>query len=168
MPETPTYLLPTAAQNYPSAEELLESAGGLVECNVTVPFWRRADGSDVVVRVRGLDTPTQEEIRLLAARAVDPQDRARGVTRHGPTFAAATLARGLTAPVLNQQQAAGLVRGRHAASVELLVNFIWAISAVDQEAINAIVAGEAAADLEAATAALDDRGVEDRGEPAAE
>lgn len=161
--QTPTHLLPTRlpdGQSYPSAAELLEAAGGLVECNVTVPFWRRADGSDVTVRIRGLDLPTQEEIRLRAARAVKPEDRARGVARHGPTFAAATLAAAFTAPGLTVQQAEGLVRGRHAAAVELLVNFIWTISAVDQETIDAIVAGEAAADLAAAAEQLADPGVD--------
>lgn len=164
MAETPRHLLPTRladGEDYPSVDELM-ALGGLVACTVRVPFWRRADGADVPVRVSGLDLPTQEAIRLQAARAVKKEDRERGVRQHGPTFAAATLAAALAAPRLTFEQAMALVRGRHAAGVELLVNFIWAISAVDQETVDAIVAAEAEAEL-AAEAPADEL---DAGEPA--
>ncbi len=151
MPETPTHLLPTAQPAaYPSTEDLLGSAGGTVESNVTVPFWTLADGSPVTVRVRALDFPTQSKVRLRAMRAVDPKDRAIGISRDEAVFAAATLAEGIANPRLTLDQALSLIRGRHARAVELLVNYIWTLSAVDQETINAVVDAEAASDLAAA------------------
>jgi hypothetical protein len=169
MSDTPAYLLPVAppATGYPTVEDLLGGAGGVVECNVTVPFWVRADGSAATVRVRGLDLEAQERIRLKAARAVAPEDRALGSTQHGPTFAAATIAEAFTAPVLTFEQAYKLLKGRHAKSIELLVNYIWAISAVSQESLDAIVANEAAADM-AAAQQLAAAGVDASGQPPAE
>lgn len=135
----PDFLLPTPLapdESYASVSDIL-TCDDLAEVTIHVPFWNNA-----ALRVRALDLETQDAIRMAAGRAVKPIDRERGIVQHSPTFAAETFQRGIVQPMFTKEQAQAIVR-KHAKAVELVVNFVWALSAMSQEEIHAIVAAEA-------------------------
>lgn len=142
----PSRLAPN--EDYASLGDILE-VQDIAEATVHLDFWQRG-GRPLAVRVRGLSLEAQDQIRMLAARAVDPKDRKLGVKQHWPTFVAMTLAFGLISPTLTPEQAKALIR-KNAVACEQLCNFIWFLSAVRQETIDAIVG-----DLARAEAAAED------------
>jgi hypothetical protein len=123
-------------EDFARLDDILECQD-IPEITIRVPWWSRK-GKPMAVRVRGLDLEQQEQVRTTAARAVQEVDRARGVKQHWPTFVTMTLALGLASPVLTYDQAKRLGK-KNARACEQIANFIWAISSVAQDRIDAIV-----------------------------
>ncbi|NJO81673.1 MAG: hypothetical protein HC828_02140 [Blastochloris sp.] len=125
-----------AGEDYASLDELL-ACDDRVECTVRVPHWKRK-GQAMALRVRGLSLEQQDTIRMQAGRKVPAGDRAIGVRQHWPTFVTATIREGVTAPAMTAEQAAAFAH-KNPRACELLSDFIWLISGIDQREIESIV-----------------------------
>ena len=121
-------------QAYATLDEIL-ACSDLPELDVSVDFWPGSDGRPLLLRVRGLDLVEQDRVRTAAARAVDPADRALGVTQHWPTFVIHSLALGVAVPRMTVERARPLAQ-KNARACELLVDLIWTISASSQARID--------------------------------
>ena len=123
-----------AGEDFARLEDILDCQD-IPEITIRVPWWRRK-GKPMAVRVSGLDLDQQDQVRTAAARAVQETDRARGVKQNWPTFVCLTLALGMTSPVLTYDQAKRLAK-KNARACEQIANFIWVISSVSQDRIDA-------------------------------
>lgn len=123
-------------EDYARLDDILECQD-IPEITIRVPWWRRK-GVPMAVRVRGLNLEEQEQVRTKAARDVHEQDRARGVKQHWPTFVTMAIALGMVSPSLTYDQAKRLTK-KNAKACEQIANFIWVISSLEQDRIDAIV-----------------------------
>jgi hypothetical protein len=124
-------------EDFASLDDILECQD-IPEITIRVPWWRRK-GKPMPIRVRGLNLEQQDQVRNAAARAVHPEDRARGIKQHWPTFVTMTLALGLAAPGLTYDQAKRVAK-KNVAACQQIANFIWTISSAEQSQIATIVA----------------------------
>lgn len=126
-----------AGDDYASVDDILECQD-IPESTIYVPFWKRR-GKPVALRVRGLDLEQQDKVRMAAARRVAKEDRELGIKQHYPTLVTATLCEGIVSPKLTPEQATKL-RKKNAVACAAIAEYIWHLSRVDQEYVNARVA----------------------------
>lgn len=125
MPLYPTTLEP--GEDYASVDDIMES-NDLTEATIRIPQWKRR-GKPVVIRVRALSLAQREAIQK------------ESTTKDGVDHIAeieATLREGCVVPRFDVLQAARL-RHKNGAILEQVATFIWSLSSIDQELIDATV-----------------------------
>lgn len=119
------------AGEYASAADLLEQSD-LLEQDVTVTRWHK-NGKPLRVRVRALDLIAQDDIECASLR----KHPVTGLWyQHPPSYAAATLRRGVIVPALNDDQAERM-RQHNPVIIGELVQYIWLMSALDEKRLEA-------------------------------
>lgn len=125
-PLTPTKLQP--GEEYASVDDIL-ACSDLTEAIVRVPHWKR-NGAALALRVRALSLEQKDRI-LRESRARDGQlDEVAQIC--------ATLREGCLMPRFTAPQAEQL-RTKNPTALEQVAKFIWSLSALDQDLIDAVV-----------------------------
>lgn len=126
-----TALVPTklqAGEEYASVDDIL-ACSDLPEATVRVPHWKR-NGAQLVLRVRALSLEQKDAV-LRESRTGDGQiDEVAQIC--------ATLREGCMVPRFTAAQAEQL-RSKNPTALEQVAKFIWTLSALDQELIDALV-----------------------------
>lgn len=122
-------LLTEQAVTYATADDLL-TVSDLPERNVTIRRWHK-NGKALTIRVRALDLDQQDRINQAAlAKNGKTGEWQQSVA----AFNAATLLEAMTVPKLDSAQAQAM-RKRNPVIIEKLVQFIWSLSALDDDTI---------------------------------
>lgn len=118
-----------ASGEYASVNDLLEQAD-LLEQDVEIKRWHR-NGRALRVRVKALNLVQQDAIHLAAL----VKHKKTGLWEADRSiFCAQTLMEGLRMPSLDLAQAQALVR-KNPVVINSLVDFIWALAALDLETL---------------------------------
>ena len=125
--------LKTSATVYASADDLL-GVDDLPEYDVTIRRWQKS-GAALKVRVRALDLNAQEAIDIAA---LIQHPKTNEWVRSGAAYEAATLQYGVSVPRLSEAQAS-LMRAHNPTIIGAITRFIWALSAIPQATIEALV-----------------------------
>lgn len=124
-------LLPTslaAGEDYASVDDIL-SSDDLPQATVRVPQWTRK-GKPVAIRVRALSLVQREQIDRESTRKDGSIDTVAQIE--------ATLREGVLVPKFDINTSARL-RHKNGNALEQIASFIWALSALDQDLIDAAV-----------------------------
>ena len=120
---TPTTL--DAGEAYATVDDVL-NASDLPEATIRVPQWKR-NGTPLAIRVRALSLAQREAIQRESKQGADVMAQLE-----------ATLREGCVMPKFDVLQAARL-RHKNGHALEQVAAFIWALSTIDQELIDATV-----------------------------
>ena len=124
-------LVPTtlqAGEGYASVDDIL-ACSDLAEATIRVPHWKR-NGAQLVLRVRALSLEQKDAV-LRESRGKDGQlDEVAQIC--------ATLREGCMVPRFTAAQAEQL-RTKNPTALDQVAKFIWTLSALDQELIDALV-----------------------------
>lgn len=123
---TPTTLQP--GEEYASVDAIL-ACSDLAEAIVRVPHWKR-NGAQLALRVRALSLEQRDRILQ--------ESRRRDGTTDEVAQICATIREGCLLPRFTAPQAAQL-RTKNPTALELVAKFIWALSALDQDLIDATI-----------------------------
>jgi hypothetical protein len=114
---------------YASADDLL-TVSDLPERNVTIRRWHK-NGKPLTIRVKALDLDQQDRVNHAALE----KNRKTGEWQQSvASFNAATLEHAVIVPKLTAEQAQAM-RKHNPVIIEKLVQFIWGLSALDDETI---------------------------------
>mgnify|MGYP000897095334 CR=1 FL=1 len=123
---TPTQL--EDGESYATADEIL-ACTDLPEATLRIPQWRR-NGRPLVIRVRALSLEDKE--------AILQEARQRDGSISTIARVESTLFYTCISPKLTRPQAAQL-RHKNPTALESIVDFVWVLSALDQDLIDAAV-----------------------------
>lgn len=125
-PLLPTKLNP--GEEYASVDDVL-ACSDLPEAILRVPHWKR-NGASLVLRVRALSLAQKD--------AILRESRGRDGAVDEVARIEATLREGCIMPKFTAPQAA-MLRAKNPTALEQIATFIWSLSALDQDLIDAIV-----------------------------
>jgi hypothetical protein len=114
---------------YASADDLL-TVSDLPERNVTIKRWHR-NGKPLTIRIRALDLDQQDRVNT---EAMVKNKRTNEWEQSEPALCAATLREAVVTPRLTNEQAQAM-RKHNPIIIRTLVNFIWSLSALDDDTI---------------------------------
>ncbi len=124
-----TPLLAAEPVVYASAEDLTTVAD-LPERAVTIRRWHK-NGKALTIRVRALDLDQQDRVNQAA---LIKNTKTGEWQQSIAAFSAATLLEAITVPRLTKEQAQAM-RGHNPIIIEKLVDFVWSLSALDDDTI---------------------------------
>lgn len=123
---------PAPGGAYASVDDLL-LVSDLCEVDLVVTRWKR-NGASLRIRVRALDFDQQEQIDRASMIKFDGR-----IVKSEARFAAATLKEAVIVPQLTDAQAKQMTK-HNPSIISVVVRFVWdVLSALDQDAIDAIV-----------------------------
>ncbi len=130
--------LPTkldAGEEFASVDDIFNSTD-LPEATIKIPRWKK-NGKPLAIRVRALSLVQREAIAKESTRKDGSIDVVAQIE--------ATLREGCVMPRFDILQA-GRLRHKNGAVLEQIANFIWSMSAIDQDLIDATVQALSAAE----------------------
>lgn len=130
-------LYPTAlaaGDDYASVDDIFDVTD-LPEATIRIPGWKKK-GKELLIRVRALSLAQRELIAKESTRKDGTTDAVAEIE--------ATLREGCVMPRFDLLQA-GRLRHKNGRVLEQIASFIWALSSIDQDLIDATVQGLAGA-----------------------